>query len=230
MPQIGSTGSFSAKRTGIALATFGLAIVLASCYPGGPTDIAQLDTVITIKDEEFDYQQNKTYFMPDTVIHLFEPGNPDSVLLTRMFDMQILNRVAANMFTFGYQRIVTLDTTNTDSIPDVVVFVQATASTNTNVYVRWPAWGWWGGWGWWGPPGWGWGYPGGGVSVVQYETGTIILDMIEPSKIDTVNKVYGVIWDASMNGVLSSNTASTSERVDRLIDQSYTQSSYLDVN
>ena len=52
------------RAVGIGVFLAGAVVVLASCYPGGPTDIAELDTVVTVYDPEYDFQKNKTYAMP----------------------------------------------------------------------------------------------------------------------------------------------------------------------
>jgi hypothetical protein len=223
---------------GFGVLLIGVATVLISCYPGGPTDPVEFDTVVTVFNEDADFSKNKTYAMPDFIPFLCDSNDTscDSTLLDRSNDAFILQTVADNMQAYGYTRITNIDTIN-GPVPDVVVVVSVTASENWVAY-RWYGWygGWggWGGWGWWGyPPGWGWGYPPGGISVTNYKTGTLFIDMVDPVNPNSENPdgpSIPILWDAAINGLLERSTVNNQDRLKKWIDQAYTQSPYLNVN
>jgi hypothetical protein len=216
---------------GLGILLVGVAMILVSCYPGGPTDVAELDTVITVYSKDADFKANKTYAMPDFIPFLCpDDGTCDSTLLDRSNDALVLQLVADNLKAYGYERITVIDTIN-GPIPDVVVVCSVTSSNNWVAYSYpiYPGWGWWGGWGYWGYPGYGWGYPG-GVAVTNYQTGSLFIDMVDPVNPNAATGEIPVLWDAALNGLLSGSSSGKTQRITNGINQAFKQSPYLDVN
>lgn len=206
------------------LAAVGLSLVVA-CYPGEITNVAQTDIVATLFDRTADWGSFQEISVLDTIVHIVEEG--DTLPISRDFDQEIINLVRQNYAALGYT-LVDPDAVDPDNPPQTFALIEVTASTTTVIWQNWP---WWGGWGWypgwpgWGP-GWGWGYPCcGGVSGVQYTTGTLLIDMLNAQ--DAVGDTIPILWSAAINGLLSSSTASTSQRLTRNINQAFTQSEYL---
>ena len=210
----------------------GLVMLIPACYPGGPESIDQLSLVVTLFDNQGDFQQFRTYVMPDSVIHVV--GDNDTMTISRAFDDSILVWVERNMTNYNWVR---LPDTGAPETPDVALLVYATVSDNWIGFVSypwWPGWGWYPGWGYWPPccgPGWGWGYPCcGSVQGVNYQTGTVGIGMFNPADVDTVNKVLPNLWGGALNGVLTDDASRVEQGLKNGIDQAYAQSPYLRLN
>jgi Domain of unknown function (DUF4136) len=196
--------------------------VLYSCYPDYGLTTSDYDTVITLFDNNADFNK-PTYAMPDSIVHFVEEGTPEDEI-DRSKDALILSTIASKMASLGYQR-VTVDTTM--DAPGFALLVGVT--TAENYATAWyPGWGYWGGWGWWGGyPGWG--YPGGSVTY-SYTTGTIFMTMLDPDKDNIIDgNKFGAVWLARLNGVLS-NSLNTSARITQRINDAFNQSPYLGAN
>ncbi len=206
-----------------------LPVLINSCHPGGPSATEDLDIVVTMHSEEFDFQGAITFTMPDTVMHIIgEDDDPDDV--DRSFDELILLTTKTNMDALGY-KWMEFDTLNP---ADVVLLATALANTNSGVAYNpgwWGYWGYWPGWGgypgsgYWGP-GYGYGYPGGYPIYYSYSTGSIFLTMINPLEFDLETETIGVVWMAAMNGLLEGNNDdnSGSIRISEGINQAFKQS------
>lgn len=208
-------------------------VLLLSCYPGGPSDAEDLDIVGTSHDKEFDFTAVSTFSLPDTIIHIVDNDQQDS--LGRDFDSLIINRVRDQMISLGYiERPV--DTLNP---ADVVMLISAMSTTNSGLYFDpgwlWGYWGWWPGWGGypgapvWGP-GWGMGFPVGFPIYVNYATGTLFITMIDPENSDTEERTIAVTWLAALNSLLSGTSQEKEQRITDNIDQAFKQSPYLQKN
>ncbi len=209
--------------------------LLYSCYPGGTEYYNETDLVITQHDNEFDFPNNKTYFMGDSINHIVEEGKENEV--NRKYDAVILANVAAYLDTAGYTR---MEGSEPDSIliaqSDVLISVIATSTKYTGVgYIPggggwwgYPGYGWGGGWGGYYPgypwyPGYGWGYP----YTYSYSTGSLFIEMADLKNIDEVEEIIPIPWQATINGLLSGDDDNMKWRIDRGIDQSFRQSQYL---
>jgi hypothetical protein len=212
------------KRVGLVAATSLLVGGAAACYPGSISDIGEADLVLTAYDTTFDFGPLGSYFLIDSLIRV---GDDDEEV-DDSFDDDILAAVASEMEALGY---VAADSTS-GIAPDVVVAVGANSST----------FGWWVPGGCWycyypGYPGWGpgWGYPGypgypwygGGGYGGTYQTGSLAIVIANAGPVAGEDGVY---WGAVINGLLSSSTANTAARVERLIGQAFDQSPYLATN
>jgi len=207
------------RKLSAAILMFLLSIVVYSCYPDYGLSTSDYDTVITLFDNSADFNK-PTYAMPHTVVHFVEEGNEDNI--DRSKDALILSTIESNMTRLGYTR-VPVDTTA--AAPAFVLLVGVTVTENY-ASVWYPGWGYWPGWGWWGGyPGWG--YPGGSVTY-SYTTGTIFMTMIDPDKNVAGSQVFGAVWLARINGIVSSSL-NTSARITQRINDAFNQSPYLGV-
>jgi hypothetical protein len=189
--------------------------VLAACYPSPDLVIEELDTVITAVDEDVDFQQFKTYALPDTIIY-----RPDAGQISEELKDLILGEIDRNMQTFGYEP----EGDPVNNPPDLVVVAGIITRDEYGAYIGWPFWGGFGPYN-----GWGVGYPpiSGGY---MYTVGTVTIDMIDYEDIDSIREELKVVWTAAVNGVLQSNVKNQAQRTKDGIDQAFTQSPYLQVN
>jgi hypothetical protein len=204
-----------------------LVVWLNGCYPGGPEYTSDYNLVVTDYDEDFNFNDKQTYFMPDTVN--FETNDKDiSDEVVRGFEELILNQIESNMSARGYERV---DSTAAEA-PDLFIGVDVFAIDNSGV--AWiPGGGWWGGYY---PPGWGWGGWGGwyyppyyGIGY-SYKTGTVLISMADPNATDVPEDEVKVVWFGGLDGLLSSSTDANETRVRQGIDQAFDQSPYLQSN
>jgi hypothetical protein len=199
-------------------------LIVVSCYRDYGLSVTDYDTIVTVYDKNFNYKVNKNFAMPDTVLHLLGENEEDNI--SRQYDDLMLSTVATNMTNYGYTR-VPFDTTQ--AAPDLVVLVSV-ASQTWRGYTWSPGWGYWGGWGWWGwGPGYGGYYPGYAVPY-EFETGTIIIELLDPDEENPNNQTEAqIIWNGGINGLLANTTVGTSSRISTNIDNAYKQSPYLNV-
>jgi len=207
------------RRTGttlLALAFLALPLVLMSCYPGEITNIEELDTVGTLYNPNVQYSRFYNYFMPDSVSVTDERSNPGESTLPPGLADDMLNTVASRLASLGYMPVGTV------AEADVGVAVGVILSDEYFLSVGYPWWGYWGGY----YPGWpGWGYYPPVTTAYRYETGTVLIDMLDftSTNTDTVN----VVWQAGLNGLASSKSTVNSNRILSGINQAFDQSSYL---
>lgn len=217
---------FTSSRLLFSATILAFSSSMSACYPSpGSLTTEDLDVVATVFDKDVDFSANHTFSMPDSVIHL--TLNEDSDEISREFDDLILTEVAKGLTDMGYERDFGEDP---DNPADVIVFVSVT-TTQWAGYVSYP---WYGGWGWWGGwpgygPGWGPGYPWypSGGAVYTYETGTVLVDMVDPGRADEGTEEIGTTWIGALNGLLTSSSTGTASRLRTGIRQMYSQSPYL---
>jgi hypothetical protein len=210
-----------AARVGRCVAVaagLGVALALASCYPGDVTDVSQLDVVITAHDDKADFKAFSTFALPDTVIEVIADSS-SYVPISHDYDDEIVNRVRSNFEARGYVHEPDPET----NPPDALVLVAAGASNSTYVYYDW-----WSYWGWYYPgyPGWGWYYPP-SVSVVSYDQGTLFITLVDVRDPDSGTKKFPVAWAAAIRGLLEGTSTQIHSRLDTNIDRAFTQSPYL---
>jgi len=194
--------------------------LLSGCTKEAPVFIDELDLTYTNFSPSFDFQAQRTYYIPDSVVFLQDdlpPGQlPDMV--NPLYGDRILQRLRSNLNQRGWTQ-----TTNY-LVADMVLFPTANKTVVTNYWYNWGMWGWgfpgWGG-------GWGWGYPGfWPPTVTTHRTGTLFVQMAYPGDIDQ-NGYMPVMWTLIVDGMLEGSTASVLGRLDATIDQGFTQSPYL---
>lgn len=197
-------------------------LVMYSCYPGGPEDIADYQTVFTDYDQNFDFTAKKTFFMPDTINFVI---NSTSNAINLLFDNEqgILNKVVSNLETRGYTQV---DTTATEA-PDMLVEVDVVASSYSSInwvpsytgYGYYPqSWGWYGS---------GYYYPSYYPVGYSYDAGSVIINLSDPSQIDPASNGIVVVWFAALDGLLSGNEEISQNLISNGIDQAFNQSPYL---
>ena len=198
-------------------------LILISCYSDYGLDVKDFDVVITFRDNEVNFQQYRTYAMPDSVVRMIDSSSTTEPNTT--FDQTILNEIKTQMTAAGYTRIEP----DTNNLPDVIVLAGVTSS---DYYAAGGGY-WWGWWGWY--PGWGY-YPGYGGGwypsygyVYSYTTGTLLISMIDPDRSDVNSKTIGVVWSGALNGVITGSESDTRVRIIDGIDKMFQQSSYLRV-
>lgn len=195
----------------ISIYTLFLAIILVSCKPDGAKYYDETDIVLTNYDDEFIFEGNKTYAMPDSIVavtgNLEEGEEPE--FMKEPMNTDILNQIATNLDAMGWQRL------DDPEQADVVLF--PATWKNTTVYF------WSNYWCWWYPYYCGWGYYP--YYSTSYTTGTLVMSMIVDG--DDYAEPY-LVWTGAINGLLSGSY--NSSRVKKSIDQAFTQSPYLNVN
>lgn len=181
------------------------------CYPDGAEYYEETDIVYTDYDEEYNFASKGTYSMPDKIVKITKDliGGEDPEFVKEPYNTQMLNQIETNMSAMGYTK--EMDPANADMVLFPAVW------TNTTIYY------WYDYWCWYYPYycGWGWGYP----SISTQTTGTLLMTLIadgdeyvQPTK----------VWTAAANGILSGSY--NSSRVNKSIDQAFTQSPYLKTN
>jgi len=193
------------------------ALAFIACYNDYGLTYDDYDAVVTLYDKNTDFGAFKTYFMFDSVYRVGDT----TTKVSEDYDETILTTVASNFEARGYVRVTD---TLTSPRPDFVVVTAKSASTT--IYATG---GWWGGYYPWYPwgPSWGYypGYPV--VSVGTYSQGSVFVDLIDPARTDSVNRLIGSVWLGSVNGLLGDVTSNTRQRIYNSINQMFNQSPYL---
>jgi hypothetical protein len=201
-------------------------LFLIGCYPGDIDNVAELDLAVTIFDEGADFSSNRTYAIADTVMEIGD-GN---IALTGQFDDLIVDKVQENMQALGYTEISGFSGPS----PDVIVLISKTSSTNVDVYQPYPIWwDYWGYYPWWPVyggigPGWYPYYPWGGTVVYSYTSGTLIVELLDPDKLNADDTIPAISAGA-INGLLEGSDSQIQGRLEENLDQLFTQSPYLNV-
>ena len=211
---------FRVRRKPIGAALFAGAVVAAACYPYEATSVTETDVVITAHDATMNFGAVQTYVLLDTVVHVITDSS-NNIDLSRQFDDVILQTIDQNLQALGW----TVEANPGLNPPDVTVAVSATGSESTYIYYDW-----WYYWGWY--PWWGWGcvtcYPGYGYPVVvNYESGSLVMHMVESrANPDSVP----VVWLGALRGLLGTSASTTQQRITQGINQAFNQSPYLEGN
>ena len=196
-------------------------IALSGCYPGSDRTLDDTDLVYTNYDDNFDFQAKKTYYLVDEVISI-----DTNETIPQDIQNAILSKSKDEMEKRGYTRITAEDPDGIPSEEAAVVVMSSAVSGTVTGYDYWPGYGGWYGcwWGWcgWYPP-----YYGGIYVPYSYDVGTIHIDMFDRSSFDPVEENIDLVWTAVMNGVLSSTSAGTEQRINKVITQAFAQSPYL---
>lgn len=208
-------------------------MLMYSCYPEGPEYVEDLDVVYTNYDPEFNFTEQTTFAMPDSIILIneqnfngFEEQEAPEVVDPLYADV-ILEQIRENMADAGWTEI------EIEEDPDVVLLLSVTRTTNLYYNYDWRYWDWWypgsyAGWGWYYPnyfPGYYRGYnPGGYIS--GYRSGSLLMQMAQPSNTGVNNNVP-VVWMTVINGLLEGSSTNISNRLVQTIDQAFAQSTYL---
>lgn len=196
---------------------------LAGCYPDNTTSIDDYDIVVTNYDSGYNFSGIRTYIMPDTVIAVNDPDNPDNNFeYEHTYDNLILSELGSQFASLGYSRVY--DTVV--SRPDVGVLVSAVSTTYIGYYwADWYYyWGWYPYWPYEYDYGYGYDYPW-GVNY-NYTIGTVIVTMIDlrSRQVMQADSVK-VVWMGAINGLVEGSNINN--RIQKGIDQMFLQSPYL---
>ncbi len=200
---------------------------MSSCYPDGPDYVHEKDIALTHYDENADFSALKTFVIPDSVVCIQADSN--SAFAAELKE-EILSLVKRNFEDCNYQ-LLTEEEAETQT-PDFVVTVTAFSTPTFNYTVWGNYWGWYPGWNWfgWGPSWFGY-YPWypwySGSYYYAYDKGTVVIDMLDAKNADSETKRIPVLWSGVVNGILSGSETYLYERLEKNIDQCFTQSPYL---
>jgi len=204
-----------------ALVVAALSIAAVACYPDQIINsVQELASITTVVDTEppQPLRSARTFALIDTIIH--PARSLGSGLIGHDGDDEILARIRRRFIDDGWREITNVPAQR----PDVVVLTTIFEQVNTGVFYGdwWSNWGYWPGW----PTGygadWGWGVPG--VEFV-YESGTLLITMLDIRNGDPLRKRVPVLWAAGIQGVVTT-TALQGALVG--IDQAFVQSPYLE--
>ena len=197
-----------------------LSFIMYSCYPKGAETLNDTNLVYTDYDENFDFAGEKTYYLVPDVVYpdttATENSNTNAI---------ILDEIKKQFEKLGYTR---LDSISDPSDVNMVVMTSVIVNTvqGVNYYPGYGGWygGYWGGWGYGGYP-----YGGGYYPVpYSYEVGNIFIDSFDSQSIDPDSDLMPpFVWNAALNGVLSSTGNTSETRIRTVIDQAFVQSPYL---
>ena len=192
-------------------------MAMLGCYPGD-VSVSELDTILTLYDDEKDFSTYSTFHVPDTVIHI---GDEDDEI-GREFDDDMITKVRNEMLDAGYTEVGSVDEA------DVVLTIEISRS---DLLVGWnPCPGCWCGyWCWY--PGWPWYgydpyYPWGGTVIYSYPVGTIFITMYDVND-STMEDMAVAPWAATMNGLAQGSDQQILNRIENGISQAFDQSPYL---
>lgn len=191
-----------------------LAAWTASCYPEKDRVIDDYDIVGTHLNPNTNLEDLKTFRVADSIIMIYDttseaPNYPSEIANV------ILSNIRQNMIDNGWTEDV-VDT------PDVYLTSRLWENTTIGAIYYPPYWNpWYPGYypGYW--PGW-----GGGASYYSYTSGTVTIDMFNLTNFDAAADEIPVDWNVVVNGLVS-NSSSNMSRIERGINQAFTQSPYL---
>jgi hypothetical protein len=176
--------------------------------------------VVTVVDSGAALRSARTFAMPDTVVKRPATATAIDPALAR----QLLADVRAHLLALGWTEIPVA----VDSRPDVLVLLAASTQVQTGMLYG----DWFSAWGYlpyWGPtvdPSWAWGAPAG--IAYSYQSGTLLVTMIDVRAQDSNAKVIPMLWAAALDGLV--NEATTLSRIHTGINQAFDQSPYLRLN
>ncbi|HEV7349515.1 DUF4136 domain-containing protein [Telluribacter sp.] len=197
-----------------------LGFLLMGCANDPLSDLSVEDSqvFITNRDKSVSFNQYQTFSIVDSVIVMGNRGTGTSL---SDVDIQVLNRVIANMQQLGYRYV------NPREKPDLGINVAQIRNSYLNVVSQpmSPYLGsYWGG-GFYGGGLGGYGYPN-YYSYYQVNENYWYLEMVDFKNPDTANKQLNVVWNAEIRGAGLFDKQYVSEVVDKV----FQQSNYLRLN
>jgi hypothetical protein len=187
--------------------------LLGGCYPEGAEYTDDLDVVITNYKEAYDFTAKSTYAMPDFIVKITGDldGSDLPTYIKDIYAIPILARIEQNMESLGYTRV------DVGADPELLLFPASWETTT--IYYYYDYWyGWYGGWyGWYYPP----------VYGGSYTTGTMVMTLVDPGVEETTGNPV-IQWTGAINGLMTGTYNAT--RINKAIDQAFTQSPYLRTN
>lgn len=206
------------KRIIQCLMLVAITSMMWGCYPEGPTSYDQFDVVYTNYQKDYNFKGKKFYTMPDSIVKItgnLSAGKP-IVFVSAAYANPVLNRIKTNMTNLGYTWVSTADSAQAD-YAILCAAIEVENYSYTYYYDYW--------YGWYYPYyGGGWYYPYG--TVTSYTTGTLSMNMIDRESFSPTDK-NGVVWISLINGLLEGSSTNYTSRINKSIDQAFTQSQYL---
>lgn len=192
--------------------------ILYGCYPNGPEYVNDLDLVVTRYDKAFEFDDEKTFAIPDKVVKI--TGNlangQEVEYVDDEYALAIINTVKDNMNKYGWEEVA-------PDQADVLILPSAMSSTTFIWYYDWWYWDWWYPYDWWG-----WYYPY-DIYGGSYTSGSVFLQMTYPDGRTAADNIP-VPWTAVLNGLLEGPTSQVESRIETNIDQAFKQSPFLDID
>lgn len=197
-------------------------IAFAACQKD--PDLDKLDNdylVFTNYDQQADFASFNTYYIPDSILLITDKAKAE--YWSGAQAEEIINAYITNMQTRGYTRVDDKDEA------DLGIQVSYVASTYYfTSYTSDPYWWngypgywnsyYWGNWGYWYYP-----YP----ITYSYSTGSILTDMVNLKAPQGEKEKLPVVWNSYISGLLSYTGKISITRTVKGVDQSFTQSPYL---
>jgi len=184
--------------------------LLMGCYPDQPEFVEEYDVVYTNYSPDFNFSNSYTFSLPNAVLKLDDNRDPDAPpeFIDAKFGDVILANIRQNLTSKGW--------TEVDEAADPQIVILPSAFDTQFLYFYNPGY-----WCWYYPC-WGWGYPGYSPGYVTgYQTGTVLMQMTDPNGVE--NEVVPVIWTGTFNGLLQGSDANIIGRIDRNLDQAFSQ-------
>lgn len=200
---------------------FLLVTAFASCkkYP----DTSRLSSefvVFTNYDNKADFSSYKTFALPPYVGAITD--NPKDSILDPAIGNQLMQKVEENLVSRGYNKV------SRDADPDLGISI--TAIKNISIYQSWYPGGWWGygGWGgcWWYYCGYYPIYPPGYPVYYVYQTGSVIVEMVDLKNASPDVDKLNVLWTNWSGGALGESSDDVTNALNS-IDQGFQQSPYI---
>ncbi len=205
------------KQKMIALALLMSAGLLWGCYPQGAEYVDELDIVYSVYDNDYDFVGQGTYSLPDKIVKITGKENQQPEYVKDIYAAPMLQQIESNMTKLGWSKVDVADGPDVQLLP--------AAWTSTTILVSGGYWGDY--WCWYYPYycGGGWYYPYPVYS--SYTTGTFLMTMVDPNK-ESTDGSKQVVWTSAINGLLQGTY--DVDRINKEIDQTFTQSPYLKTN
>jgi hypothetical protein len=192
---------------------------VVACYPDQMDSFTQTASVTTLVDSQAPLREARTFALPDTIVAVIRGVGVAAIA----GEDQILTRIRESLILRGWKDVTDIRAEK----PDVVVLTAVIEQGNAGVAYGdwWAAWGFWPGWA--GAYGadWVWSTPDGAV-VFTYETGTLLITMLDRNHDDRTNKRVPVLWAAGVNAVLATSPINIDLAIAG-VDQAFAQSPYL---
>jgi hypothetical protein len=190
------------------------------CYPDQMNLLTQTVSVTTLVDSGAPLKAARTFAMPDTIVVVNRGG---AGVIDRDGENEILARIRESFISRGWRDVTSIRA----ETPDVVILTAALEQSHEGVAYGdwWSAWGYWPGWAGAYGPDWVWAVPGGTVTFT-YESGTLLIVMLDRHHDDTAEKRVPVLWAAGVNGVLATPVFNLDVAIGG-VDQAFAQSPYL---
>ncbi len=231
------------KHLNFLLIALGISFIF-SCSPYDSVYTDELDATITVYDTTYThFGEYKTFAIRDSVILIHNDWLTDAEV-TNWYSNggssdQIRAMVLKKFQELGYTQVT--DTANADYLVNMSMF----AIEYTSYYYYYPGW-WWGYPGYW-PPYWGPYYKNNkstaGINYyypwypyypsytyyTSYE-GLLLLELIDKNSVNDSDPQIRFVWEAGVQGSLTSDKSYNQQRIQRGLDEAFEQSPYLNLN